>query len=132
VKDFGKILISPSETTQSSTIGPGLICFFYFFLFNSFVVDHVFRVGDVLEVAKSVEEHYPKFFKRTFLLFFFFFLSRKYIIESLLGKGSFGVVFRCFRPDTYETFAVKLIRNSGKHSSQAFSELRILKEVFFE
>jgi serine/threonine protein kinase len=87
-------------------------------------------VGDILEVVSSTKNTPPKF---SFLIdpFCFTYFYRKYVIESLLGKGSFGVVLRCFRPDTYETFAIKLIKNSEHYARQGRTELEILKTVCF-
>ncbi|KAK2953119.1 putative Dual specificity protein kinase YAK1 [Blattamonas nauphoetae] len=52
--------------------------------------------------------------------------GRKYVVEVLLGKGSFGQVFRCVNPESFHSYAVKVIKNHPAYNKQALLEKRIL------
>ncbi|KAK2957790.1 putative serine/threonine protein kinase [Blattamonas nauphoetae] len=52
-----------------------------------------------------------------------------YIVEALLGKGSFGQVFRCLNPHTFDSTAVKVIKNLPAYHKQAQQEQKILSHL---
>ena len=56
-------------------------------------------------------------------------------IERLLGKGSFGDVYRAVRRDDNETYALKRVditQMDGKEISDALNEIRFLASVRHE
>ncbi|ORX56257.1 kinase-like protein [Hesseltinella vesiculosa] len=56
-------------------------------------------------------------------------LAYRYEILSILGKGSFGQVLKCFDHRTGQTVAVKLIRNKKRFHTQALVEIDILQKL---
>jgi dual specificity tyrosine-phosphorylation-regulated kinase 2/3/4 len=53
----------------------------------------------------------------------------RYEILSILGKGSFGVVLKCFDHKIKEMTALKVIRNKKRFHKQGQVELKILKKL---
>ncbi len=47
-------------------------------------------------------------------------IAYRFEILSLIGKGSYGQVFRIFDHKKKEEFALKMIKNRTKFSKQAF------------
>ncbi|ORZ11185.1 kinase-like domain-containing protein [Absidia repens] len=56
-------------------------------------------------------------------------LAYRYEVLSILGKGSFGQVLKCFDHKSGLTVAVKLIRNKKRFYSQAQVEIDILEKL---
>ena len=56
-------------------------------------------------------------------------LAYRYEVLSLLGKGSFGAVLRCFDHKTQTLRAVKIIRNKKRFHHQALVEVKILEHL---
>jgi dual specificity tyrosine-phosphorylation-regulated kinase 2/3/4 len=56
-------------------------------------------------------------------------LGFRYEVLSLLGKGSFGAVLRCFDHKTQTLRAVKIIRNKKRFHHQALVEVKILEHL---
>jgi hypothetical protein len=56
-------------------------------------------------------------------------ISFRYEILSVLGKGSFGVVLKCFDWKTSQHVAIKLIRNKKRFHHQALVEVKILEHL---
>jgi hypothetical protein len=56
-------------------------------------------------------------------------ISFRYEILSILGKGSFGVVLKCFDWKTSQHVAIKLIRNKKRFHHQALVEVKILEHL---
>jgi serine/threonine protein kinase len=54
-------------------------------------------------------------------------IGYRYEILSLLGKGSFGQVVKCFDHKKQINVAVKLIRNKKRFEKQGLVEVKILK-----
>lgn len=75
--------------------------------------DYIFRVGDIITASEKIGAIKPK----------------QYIVEAMLGAGSFGQVFRCMCKDTHQTFAVKVIKNLPAYTKQAALEKNILENV---
>jgi dual specificity tyrosine-phosphorylation-regulated kinase 2/3/4 len=48
---------------------------------------------------------------------------------AVIGKGSYGQVFRVLDHKTNEEGALKVIKNEPKFSKQAFIEIKILSHV---
>lgn len=55
-------------------------------------------------------------------------LRRDYIVEELLGKGTFGQVLLC-RDSSGTRVAVKVVKNRKAFQNQAVLEVKILKEL---
>lgn len=55
----------------------------------------------------------------------------KYRFEIIrkLGKGSFGVVLKCYDHLTKENWAIKIIRNKKKLQKQGMVEVKILEHL---
>ncbi|KAH0793321.1 CMGC family protein kinase [Histomonas meleagridis] len=51
----------------------------------------------------------------------------RYEIKSILGKGAFGQVLKCFDHKTQETVALKILINTEQMKTQGNSEINILK-----
>jgi dual specificity tyrosine-phosphorylation-regulated kinase 2/3/4 len=47
----------------------------------------------------------------------------------LIGKGSYGQVFKVYDYKNREEVALKMIRNEPKFSKQAFIEIKILTQI---
>jgi dual specificity protein kinase YAK1 len=75
--------------------------------------DYIFRIGEVITGGMPIGGMKPK----------------RYVVEALLGQGSFGQVLRCVCPETHETFAVKCIKNLPAYTKQAALEKRYLEDV---
>ncbi|KAK2942414.1 putative serine/threonine protein kinase [Blattamonas nauphoetae] len=75
--------------------------------------DFIFRVGDIIAATDSMGN----------------LRGRKYEVETLLGAGSFGQVLRCVQRDTYQVFAVKVIKNLPAYTKQAAVENRVLSDL---
>ncbi|KAK2960324.1 putative serine/threonine protein kinase [Blattamonas nauphoetae] len=73
----------------------------------------IFRVGDIIAATDSLGN----------------FVGRQYRIESFLGSGSFGQVLQCVDIETYQSFAVKVIKNLPAYTKQAAVEHRVLKDL---
>jgi len=56
-------------------------------------------------------------------------INFRYEILSILGKGSFGVVLKCFDWKTSQHVAIKLIRNKKRFHHQALVEVKILEHL---
>ncbi|OMJ69227.1 hypothetical protein SteCoe_33100 [Stentor coeruleus] len=56
-------------------------------------------------------------------------LAYRYEILSMLGKGSFGQVFKCLDYKTSEQVAVKILKNKAKFHKQGEVEISILKTL---
>jgi len=54
-------------------------------------------------------------------------LAYRYEVVDILGKGSFGVVIRCFDHKEKEQLAVKIIRNKRKFHQQGRVEIKALE-----
>ena len=76
--------------------------------------DYVFRVGDYICDTSAGSK--PK---------------TTYLVESLLGQGSFGQVLRCLDINTHASYAIKVIKNLPAYNQQAKLERTILRMVFF-
>ena len=55
--------------------------------------------------------------------------GEEYIIQDLLGLGTFGQVFRCKKRSNNEEIALKVIKNKTAYTLQGRLEVRILKEL---
>lgn len=73
--------------------------------------DLICRVGDTIYVPSLSGRHV-------------------YVVESILGKGSFGQVLKCRRQDTFEAYAVKVVNSKQINSKHAIKEKRLLEMVF--
>lgn len=100
IKDFGMVLTTPAEGVANGG-------------HDNANGDYIFRVGDVICSPDTIGSITP----------------RHYVVESLLGHGSFGQVFRCLCQETYQTFAVKVIKNLPPYTKQAALEKKILEEI---
>ena len=76
--------------------------------------DYVFRVGDYICDTSAGAK--PK---------------TTYLVESLLGQGSFGQVLRCLDINTHASYAIKVIKNLPAYNQQAKLERTILRMVLF-
>jgi len=56
-------------------------------------------------------------------------INFRYEILSILGKGSFGVVLKCFDWKTSQHVAIKLIRNKKRFHHQELVEVKILEHL---
>ena len=56
----------------------------------------------------------------------------RYEVIDILGKGSFGQVFKAFDHKRKETVALKIIRNESKFCTQAKVEIKILEHVLMK
>ncbi|RCI02611.1 hypothetical protein CU098_002194, partial [Rhizopus stolonifer] len=56
-------------------------------------------------------------------------LAYRYEVLSVLGRGSFGQVVKCFDHKKADYVAVKLIRNKKRFHAQAMTEINILKKL---
>jgi dual specificity protein kinase YAK1 len=52
-----------------------------------------------------------------------------YVIESLLGNGSFGQVLKCVRENSFDCYAIKILKNHVAYNKQAILENKILQDV---
>ncbi|KAL9648437.1 hypothetical protein ABK040_014057 [Willaertia magna] len=52
-----------------------------------------------------------------------------YLVEEVMGKGSFGVVVKCLDLQTNDYMAVKIIKNKPQFHSQAQIEIALLKDL---
>lgn len=77
--------------------------------------DCILHVGDVLTSTDEVGNITP----------------HQYIIESLLGHGSFGQVVKCMNADTHKSYAVKVIKNRPEYIKQSALERKILEDVYY-
>jgi len=50
----------------------------------------------------------------------------RYEIESILGRGAFGVVYECLDHETKQKCAIKVVTNDPKYSQQVLSELQYM------
>jgi dual specificity protein kinase YAK1 len=76
--------------------------------------DYIFYMYDEIRNEKKEEYHIALDF-------------RDYVVEDLIGKGTFGQVLLC-RNDGRRV-AVKVVRNRPAYQSQAVIEFQILKEI---
>eukprot|EP00850_Spirogloea_muscicola_P006653 SM000032S12037 [mRNA] locus=s32:132845:140561:+ [translate_table: standard] len=51
----------------------------------------------------------------------------RYIVQDMLGQGTFGQVAKCLKEDTNEHVAVKVIKNQPAYYQQALVEISILR-----
>lgn len=56
-------------------------------------------------------------------------LAYRYEVLGLLGKGSFGQVFKCYDHKTRTFRAIKIIRNKKRFEQQALVELSVLQHL---
>jgi len=49
--------------------------------------------------------------------------SSRYLVESVLGQGTFGTVFKCTNVADNKTVAIKMLRNHGYLATQAREEV---------
>jgi hypothetical protein len=101
MKDHKSLLTKPSEGVQNSGK-------------DNSNGDFIFRVGDVLSDTSGTGGRPAKM----------------YLVESLLGHGSFGQVLKCVNLASHETYAVKVIKNLPAYNRQAQYEKKILHMVF--
>jgi dual specificity tyrosine-phosphorylation-regulated kinase 2/3/4 len=60
---------------------------------------------------------------------FSFVLSTGYEVLKVLGKGSFGLVVKCYDHKTSQQVALKIVRNEKRFHRQAQEEIRILEHL---
>jgi dual specificity protein kinase YAK1 len=63
--------------------------------------------------------------KKRFLFIFYLIITNRYIIRSLVGKGTFGQVGKCEDLDTGEEVAIKVIKNKTAYLNQGIVETKI-------
>jgi|JI6StandDraft_1071083.scaffolds.fasta_scaffold11009_5 dual specificity tyrosine-phosphorylation-regulated kinase 2/3/4 len=56
-------------------------------------------------------------------------LCYRYEVTSIIGKGSFGQVFRAYDHKNKEEVALKVVKNHSKYTNQALIEVKLLTEV---
>lgn len=56
-------------------------------------------------------------------------LAYRYEIQKIIGKGSFGVVCKCFDHKTKELVAIKILKSKSHFYSQGIIELNLLKAI---
>ena len=56
-------------------------------------------------------------------------ISFRYEVVGILGKGSFGQVFKCFDYKDNTMKAIKIIRNKKRFHHQALVEVKILDHL---
>ncbi|KAA6395496.1 MAG: putative Dual specificity protein kinase YAK1 [Streblomastix strix] len=100
-KNFGTILTKP----YIASTYPGNEC-------DNAAGDLIVRVGDVISPndASLVQ-------------------GQEYVVEALLGRGSFGQVFRCVQRSSRGLYAVKIIKSQPQYSKQAIMEKTILQNL---
>jgi dual specificity tyrosine-phosphorylation-regulated kinase 2/3/4 len=54
-------------------------------------------------------------------------LAYQYEVQQLLGKGSFGQVYKCMDHKVMQNVAVKVVKNKGRYATQADLEVQILQ-----
>lgn len=59
-----------------------------------------------------------------------FFLVIRYIVEEMLGQGTFGQVAKCWDAETNSYVAVKVIKNQPAFYQQAIMEVSLLSMVW--
>ncbi|KAA6383906.1 MAG: putative Dual specificity protein kinase YAK1 [Streblomastix strix] len=97
IKDHGKVLTKPFEGVQNSG-------------YDNAQGDLIVRIGDIITTS-SPQPGQP---------------NNKYLVEGMLGQGSFGQVLKCLELRSYASFAVKVIKNLPAYARQAQFERRIL------
>lgn len=53
----------------------------------------------------------------------------RYIINELMGKGTFGQVVKCTKRGTGEEYAIKVIKNRPAYTRQALIEIKVFIEL---
>lgn len=53
----------------------------------------------------------------------------RYEVKALLGKGSFGQVWKCYDHKNKQMVALKIIKNKQKYNTQAIVEIKILNFI---
>jgi hypothetical protein len=56
-------------------------------------------------------------------------LDGRYLVQEMMGKGSFGVVVKAFDRISHEQVAVKIIKNKQQFYNQAKIEIQILQDL---
>lgn len=56
-------------------------------------------------------------------------MAYRYEVLSMLGKGSFGQVVKCYDFKNHEYVALKIIRNKKRFHHQALIEVKILEHL---
>lgn len=56
-------------------------------------------------------------------------IAYRYEVERILGKGSFGQVFKCFDHKTKKHMAIKIIRNEKRFHRQGKIEIKVLQHM---
>ena len=56
-------------------------------------------------------------------------IEYRYEILTYLGKGSFGLVCKCFDHKTKELFAIKVIKNKKRYYKQGLVEVKLLENM---
>jgi dual specificity protein kinase YAK1 len=101
LKDSGKVLTKNSVPTQNNGK-------------DNSDGDYIFHIGDEISASDSTG-----------------ILSKNvYIVESMLGHGTFGQVFRCYCKQNNNTYALKIIKNHTAYTKQAYMEKQILEDVY--
>ncbi|KAK2964060.1 putative serine/threonine protein kinase [Blattamonas nauphoetae] len=79
--------------------------------------DFIFRVGDVITptAQTSTARRKPG--------------GSVYLVEAMMGQGSFGQVLRCLDMSDHSTVGVKVIKNQPAYTKQAQLEKEILKMI---
>ncbi|KAK2952816.1 putative serine/threonine protein kinase [Blattamonas nauphoetae] len=104
IKDDGKLLTEPSIGVKN------------YGLDNS-NGDFIFRVGDLITPTVSDRDSNPRITNST------------YIVEAMMGHGSFGQVLRCLNLTDHSSVAVKVIKNQNAYTKQAQLEKQILQMI---
>jgi dual specificity protein kinase YAK1 len=100
MKDFKTYLTKPSERAQNAGL-------------DNANGDYIFRVGDLISETNTSGPC----------------TSKTYLVESLLGHGTFGQVLKCLDVESRATYAIKVIKNLPAYNRQAQIEKHILKMV---
>lgn len=56
-------------------------------------------------------------------------IAYRYEVLSIIGKGSFGQVFKAYDHKNKEEVALKIVKSKTKYTSQAVIEARILNQL---
>jgi dual specificity tyrosine-phosphorylation-regulated kinase 2/3/4 len=91
----------------------------------------IYFVGKLCSKLQKLDKHSKNFGwddkKGFYLLKTQDHLKYRYEVLSVIGNGSFGVVYKCLDWKTKEEYAVKILRNKEKFHKQGRIEIDILK-----